>query len=604
MSRIKKDELPFQLVGMTIDDLNEDLNDFYNTAEPIPSDAESEVDVSDVEEDIQSNSANADLPISDSEDSEDDIPLSETRRRILEYNLPFNTPQLTPIYTPPKWSNVYRPTAPPDFQHPYGVPDFIKNMDNVTPYDLFSLFITPQFTDHLVFQTNLYAEQIKVTTGKQYVPTNAKEINAFLGINLLMGIKRSPSYKDYWSSAPELNDAFICSIMNQKRFGWLLSHIHVNDNSVMPTRSSPDFDKLYKLRPMINLLSENFERCLQPGQTIAIDESMIKFKGRSSLKQYMPKKPIKRGYKLWVLADKSGYCLRFDVYTGKVTGEEVQKSLGSRVVHNLTTNLANKNHVIFFDNFFTSVQLLEELKEKGIHAVGTVNIARRYLPIFKLDKQMIRGESQWFTSNTGLAVIKWKDKRSVHILSNYHNPEEYTEVKRKEKEGNISQVPCPQAIVDYNSNMNYVDIFDQLMSSYKINRRSRKWWHRIFFYFVDASVVNAYCIYKLMNLPKISAKDFRRSIINGLVSETVVNKKRPSTSLSCAKLEIKKSKPFVPSEIRHQSSKHQPERSSRRRCALCSTKAKQIRTDWICSICQVPLCLGKFKSCFQTYHNS
>jgi len=52
--------------------------------------------------------------------------------------------------------------------------------------------------------------------------------------------------------------------------------------------------------------------------TVAVDESMIAFKGRNSLKQYMPLKPIKRGYKVWNLADSStGYVLSFDVYAGK-----------------------------------------------------------------------------------------------------------------------------------------------------------------------------------------------------------------------------------------------------------------------------------------------
>ena len=32
----------------------------------------------------------------------------------------------------------------------------------------------------------------------------------------------------------------------------------------------------------------------------AIDEAMVKYKGRSSLKQYLPMKPIKRGFKVWV----------------------------------------------------------------------------------------------------------------------------------------------------------------------------------------------------------------------------------------------------------------------------------------------------------------
>ena len=52
---------------------------------------------------------------------------------------------------------------------------------------------------------------------------------------------------------------------------------------------------------------------------------MIKFQGRSSLKQYMPKKPIKRGIKVWVLGDSSnGYFSQLEVYTGK-KGNSVEK---------------------------------------------------------------------------------------------------------------------------------------------------------------------------------------------------------------------------------------------------------------------------------------
>lgn len=47
----------------------------------------------------------------------------------------------------------------------------------------------------LAFQTNLYAQQ----ESKPYKPTTAKELRTFLGINLLMGIKRTPSYRNHWS---------------------------------------------------------------------------------------------------------------------------------------------------------------------------------------------------------------------------------------------------------------------------------------------------------------------------------------------------------------------------------------------------------------------
>ena len=62
---------------------------------------------------------------------------------------------------------------------------------------------------------------------------------------------------------------------------------------------------------------------------------MIKFQGRSSLKKYMPQKPIKRGIKVWVLADsRNGYFSRLEVYTGRKRNTE--HGLGEIVVKDLT----------------------------------------------------------------------------------------------------------------------------------------------------------------------------------------------------------------------------------------------------------------------------
>ena len=73
-----------------------------------------------------------------------------------------------------------------------------------------------------------------------------------------------------------------------------------------------------------------------------MDEAMIPFKGRSSIKQYMPNKPVKRVIKVWAMADaRTGFIFKFDVYTGK-KGDNVEKGLGSSVVKQLTSHLQNK----------------------------------------------------------------------------------------------------------------------------------------------------------------------------------------------------------------------------------------------------------------------
>ena len=82
------------------------------------------------------------------------------------------------------------------------VPDFSQPIE-------FFLLLFGDALPLLIEQTNLFAIQSK----KHFVPTT-EEIKIFLAINLLMGIKRSPSYRDYWSSRGELRDSFIASKMS------------------------------------------------------------------------------------------------------------------------------------------------------------------------------------------------------------------------------------------------------------------------------------------------------------------------------------------------------------------------------------------------------
>jgi hypothetical protein len=102
----------------------------------------------------------------------------------------------------------------------------------------------------------------------------------------------------------------------------------------------------------LSRLSQTFAECYTPHQNVAVDESMVKFKGRSTIKQYMRVKPIKRGFKIWMLCDSSSYNLKFQVHTGKSDVIGVVKGLGARVVIDMVENLTGKNHTVFMDNFF------------------------------------------------------------------------------------------------------------------------------------------------------------------------------------------------------------------------------------------------------------
>ena len=109
---------------------------------------------------------------------------------------------------------------------------------------------------------------------------------------------------------------------------------------------------------MMNYL---ISRCTQllydPHPQLSVDESMIGTKCRLSFIQYMPKKPVKWGVKVWVLADSvtvTGYMYNFDVYCGANSSEQPHpKGLAYGVVMKLLQPCLKKwVHCVYGQSLF------------------------------------------------------------------------------------------------------------------------------------------------------------------------------------------------------------------------------------------------------------
>ena len=131
---------------------------------------------------------------------------------------------------------------------------------------------------------------------------------------MIMGLHELPSWTGFWSCEPDLSVPFVSNALPRNRFAQILSNIHVNDNAAIPNNNT---DKLYKFRPMMNQLNSNFVKLYNVSHHVSVDESMILFKGLSAIKQYNLMKPIKRGFKLWSLADMDGSLYHCEVYQGR-----------------------------------------------------------------------------------------------------------------------------------------------------------------------------------------------------------------------------------------------------------------------------------------------
>ena len=456
---------------------------------------------------------------------------------------------------------------------------FVQN-----PVESFMAFFDEELIENVHFQTNLKSVQ----KGKPASVTR-NEILVFLGVNIMMGYHRLNSIASYWNTSDDMGVEPIKKAMPRDRFCTILGNLHVNDNSKMdPTNK----DKIFKVRPMIERLNKIFKERRDPKEHLSVDESMIKFKGRSSLKQYNPMKPIKRGYKIWCIADDSGYVYTANLYTGKESNcpkrVKTPLGMGGDVVVTLSEPFKGRNHKLFFDNFFSSIPLLEHLKSVDILACGTIRPNRKDLPALQADRSLKRGDFDYRSTPHGITVYKWMDSKAVTFISNYHGAE-LDAVTRREKDGSKAVVSCPTVVKDYNRFMGGVDKHDMLRQQYGINRKSTKWWHRNFFGFLDMAIVNSFIVYSESMTDKVSLLDYRRDVARGLMS---------FSESKCPTFQKRRKVDYtVPSSV--------PEfTKTKRRCEVCSKKGMEARPFSKCSFCNVHLCVNTTKNCFTEFHSA
>ena len=202
---------------------------------------------------------------------------------------------------------------------------------------------------------------------------------------------------------------------------------------------------------------------------------MVPYRGLHSAKQYIKGKTVKLGYKLWMLCSSDEYPYNFELYCGK--DESRTNPLGTHVVEKMLSPVTNPSqHVVFFDNFFTSHTLLTNLAGENARACGTIRDNRtNHCPlIFKKDcKKQPRGSID-FRSDGLVVCVKWNDNCPVTVASNYYGVYPIQKVERRVKNEQKKTVDQPFLIKMYNKGMVGVDVCDRLLSSYRPRLRSRK----------------------------------------------------------------------------------------------------------------------------------
>ena len=127
------------------------------------------------------------------------------------------------------------------------------------------------------------------------------QIEIMIGVYLRMGLVQMPRVLAYKETESRFTP--IAETILSNRFEKLTASVHLCDN--LRATEEQKQDKLWKVRPWLQALRGRF-LSIPAEENHAVDEIMVSFKGKSSIKQYIRGKPNPWGFKLWGFAGSSG----------------------------------------------------------------------------------------------------------------------------------------------------------------------------------------------------------------------------------------------------------------------------------------------------------
>ncbi|KAM4597687.1 piggyBac transposable element-derived protein 4-like [Polymixia lowei] len=492
--------------------------------------------------------------------------------------------------------------------------------DDADTRDYFRILFPDSLFEHMVEQTNNYALYRQRRGGKSdphWHPTDLREMKAYVGLNILMGINQLPDSGMYWASDIFIGNAGFKKTMTARRFEKLTQYLQLCDRESEPVRGERGYDGLFKIRPLLDVVENTMWDAYMPNRCLTIDKCAIAVKGRFSPTQYMPSKPLKKGLTVWMLCDsRSGYCHRARIYVGKPSEDVAAASQGYRVVTSLVRGLEGKYHHLFMDSYFTSVPLLQRLLRDGLYACGPTQPGRKGYPEVLRPRNVGKlSPGEFYQCQRGnLVATVTRDVKVVSCLSTNSAPGIVGISPARqlhETEGEVDSdgidslgssglsfgVPRPLPLLLYQENMRGVDLCDQLRECYQVGRPCKRWWRYFLWFYVNLCIVNAYVILRESRggTPPagFNGKQFTQRHFRVRLAQQLIGDYQGARGMERA---ARKRHADSPIEYGHRLER-MSERS--RRCRNCTNKGLRHESVFGCKICNVHLCRG---GCFSEFH--
>lgn len=466
----------------------------------------------------------------------------------------------------------------------------------LTPKGLYDLFVTREMLDRVAEMSNQYAMSKFGLTSN----ITGDEINLFFGILFLSSYNPIVDYDLYWSVSGDCENKMVKEAMSRDSFRNIKKCFHLGSKE---DREGEVPDRYKKVRFLISHMQNRFVDLFVPEQDLSHDEAMIKYFGKSGLKQSIRNKPIRFGFKAWCLCTVSGYVVVFDLYQGKGLGRSNPENVAAvgaagatllDLVDLLPEEKRSLPYHFFGDNFFSSMKLVDELSASNYFYTGTIRKDRLKgnppLTAVEAFKKKPRGYHETAVlQDQSQIVTRWNDNAPVTMVSNILGTEPMATCSRYSRTAKkYVDVQQPDVVKKYNKKMGGVDRFDQNNNHMRIKIGGKKWYWSIVTWTLDASIQNAWQLHRKVG-GNLSYLNFKREIACVLLRSGAEVRKRNSSGSGSGRLSTPGAQ-----ELRYDCVGHFliVRRNNRKNCALegCKTKCQTY-----CEKCNRAICADHFK---------
>jgi hypothetical protein len=395
--------------------------------------------------------------------------------------------------------------------------------------ELWMKYIPLKWLEQAAQQSNLYARQlVKFNSQHHWVLAEAADPAAvprsgdplydkitpvsilnFIGILYRIGARQFRSMYAPWSD--DEYDEKIANTMSRRHFS---EHVRFLKIPEMPSAGR----HLSKVQSLLDAIRNGIRHTWTSGQMLTLDESMIPFLGRVPFRVTIPGKPNPTGLKVYMICDSEGMPVAFELYLGSTDDNCGQKiiALVDRLLNSVFLDIDRKGHVLFTDNYYTTIKLaLHLMKNYGIHLVGVIrnrvnsvkatddlsypflnlpdNIVKKIQPGWKKLAYYDLGDGD------RLAAYQFRDmKKAVSLLSTaYVGKSATSTVHRKSKTDHVGKdFATARLHKEYVDNYQSVDRLDRSVADYTTDFKTSRWHMKVFCWALDLAAHCTWRVYK------------------------------------------------------------------------------------------------------------